>query len=163
MISPRTIVSVLCLACALACREAPQPGYVRLEGTSPPIADAPAARAHLLVFWATWCAPCRKETPQLQALANAPPEGLAVVVFSHDESMKQVSDYFGGEVDPAFNLRIDIGQEVARAFGVEVLPASVLIVEGRLVARFSGIREWDSHPMRKLLAKLMEQIPLSPK
>ncbi|MCY1076849.1 TlpA family protein disulfide reductase [Archangium lansingense] len=118
---------------------------------------APASRATLVVFWASWCAPCREETPQLRALAEAPPEGLAVVVFSHDEAMKAVEDFLGGPAEAALHLRLDEGEAAARAFGVDKLPTSFLVVEGRLVARFQGPREWNSRAMRRLLEKLIRE------
>lgn len=150
------LLVVLSLACASACRDAAQPPHIRLEGPSPRIEDAPPARAHLVVFWATWCEPCRRETPQLRALAAAPPEGLAVVVFSHDDDLKAVQDFFSGPPDPALHLRLDPGRSAARDFGVQTLPVSVLVADGRLVARFPGPREWDGPGMRRLLRKLLQ-------
>lgn len=144
------------LACAPGCREAPPPSWVRLEGASPRLEAAPATRAQLVVFWATWCEPCRRETPQLRALAANPPEGLAVVVFSHDDDDQAVRAFFGGPPEPALHLRLDPGRSAAEAFGVQALPVSFLVVDGRLVARFTGPREWDSPAMRKLLGKLLQ-------
>lgn len=155
--------AALVLFLVVACRQSPQPSYVRLEGPSPRVEHALTARAHLFVFWASWCAPCRKETPGLLALAHEPPTGLAVVVFSHDDQMKAVEGFFGGEPDPALHLRLDSGHEVARSFGVESLPASILTVEGQLVARFSGPQEWNSSGTRNLLGKLIEEAGTKPR
>ncbi|WNZ65624.1 TlpA disulfide reductase family protein [Myxococcus sp. MxC21-1] len=79
-----------------ACKSEPPPAYVRLQGTAPTVADVPPSRALLIVFWASWCPPCRQETPQLVALAQAPPEDLQVVVFSHDETPQAVESFFKG-------------------------------------------------------------------
>lgn len=140
---------------AWACRSEPPPSYVRVEGAAPVLEDAPDARALLVVFWASWCPPCRRETPQLQALAEAPPEGLQVIVFSHDTDLAAVQSFFEGPPPPELRVRLDPGKQVAHSFGVELLPTSLLIVEGRLVARFPGPRDWDSRAMRRLLEKLM--------
>lgn len=140
------------------CRTEPPPSYLRVEGPAPALPGVPTSRATLVVFWASWCAPCREETPELRALAKAPPEGLAVVVFSHDTSMKAVEDFLGGPAEAALHLRLDEGEAAARAFGVDRLPASFLVVEGHLVARFQGPREWNSRAMRRLLEKLSRRI-----
>lgn len=147
-------LTLLLLVVMSGCRAEPPPSYLRVEGSAPALQGAPASRATLVVFWASWCAPCREETPQLRALAKAPPEGLAVVVFSHDEAMKTVEDFLGGPAEAALHLRLDEGEAAARAFGVDKLPTSFLVVEGRLVARFQGPREWNSRAMRRLLEKL---------
>ncbi|WP_306440882.1 TlpA disulfide reductase family protein [Myxococcus llanfairpwllgwyngyllgogerychwyrndrobwllllantysiliogogogochensis] len=142
------------LAMTWACRSDPPPSYVRIEGPAPIIADAPDSRALLVVFWASWCPPCRRETPQLRSLAESPPEGLQVIVLSHDTDLADVESYFEGPPPPEFRLRLDVGKQVAHAFGVELLPTSLLVVDGRLVARFPGPRDWDSRAMRRLLEKL---------
>ncbi|MFP2956634.1 TlpA family protein disulfide reductase [Myxococcus sp. 1LA] len=146
---------------AWACKREPPPAYIRLQGAAPMLADAPHARALLVVFWATWCPPCRQETPQLVALANAPPEGLEVVVFSHDETPQAVASFFEGPPPAPLHLRLDTDKQVGGAFSVEQLPVSFLLVDGRQVARFSGPREWDGGAMRRLLERLIREPPAS--
>jgi thioredoxin-like negative regulator of GroEL len=65
-----------------------------------------------------------------------------------------VREHFGGTPPPELGYRHDVGKRAAQAFGVEVLPAAFLVVDGRLVARFSGPREWGSRGMRRLLTRL---------
>ncbi|WP_246137183.1 TlpA family protein disulfide reductase [Myxococcus llanfairpwllgwyngyllgogerychwyrndrobwllllantysiliogogogochensis] len=121
------------------------------------LADAPGSHALLVVFWASWCPPCREETPQLLSLAESPPEGLRVVVFSHDADLKAVESFFEGPPPSELRLRLDVGEKVAREYGVEQLPTSILVVEGQLVARFPGPRDWDSRAMRRLLERLTRE------
>ncbi|QDE83439.1 TlpA family protein disulfide reductase [Myxococcus xanthus] len=144
-----------------ACKSEPPPAFVRLQGTAPTVADVPPSRALLIVFWASWCPPCRQETPQLVALAKAPPEDLQVVVFSHDETPQAVESFFKGPPPAPLHLRLDVDKRAGDAFGVNLLPVSVLLVDGRQVARFSGPREWDSSAMRRLLERLIREPPPS--
>ncbi|WP_426752106.1 TlpA family protein disulfide reductase [Myxococcus sp. Y35] len=142
-----------------ACKREPPPAYVRLQGPAPALDQAPSSRALLVVFWATWCPPCIQETPQLLALAKAPPEDLQVVVFSHDDSLHAVEGFFGGPAPAPLHLRLDANKQTGSAFGVEQLPVSFLLVDGRQVARFTGARDWDSREMRRLLEKLIHEAP----
>ncbi|RYZ35145.1 MAG: TlpA family protein disulfide reductase [Myxococcaceae bacterium] len=139
------------------CREAVPPAYVRLSGPAPTLAGVPAGGAQLLVFWAAWCPPCRQEAPGLRALASDPPEGLNVVTFGRDASLEEVSRFFDGRVPPELNLRLDEGAVATQALGAETLPTSILVVDGRLVARFTGPRSWDAPEMRRLLERLMKE------
>ncbi|WP_245767686.1 TlpA family protein disulfide reductase [Stigmatella erecta] len=139
------------------CQSESLPAYVRLGGQAPALASAPPSRAWLVVFWASWCPPCREETPALVKLAEAPPEGLRVVVFSHDAHLQAVEAFLGGPPAAGLHLRLDEGHAVARAFGVDALPASILVVDGHLTARFSGARDWDSRAMRRLLERLLQE------
>lgn len=157
-VSARAVAGLALLSVALGgCREEPSPGYVRLGGQAPPINGAPASRTLLVVFWATWCPPCRAETPSLRALAERPPASLSVVVLSQDRDMDAVRSFFGGDAPAAFHLRLDPGQRVAHSFSVNVLPAAVLVVDGRLVARVVGGQAWDSAGIRRLLERLISE------
>ena len=119
--------------------------------------------AVLIVFWATWCPPCREELPGLRALAKSPPSRMAILTFGEDEDETPVREFFGGAPPLELGYRRDIERRAANAFGVDVLPAAFLIVDGRLVARFSGPRDWNSREMRRLLAKLgSEASPSAP-
>jgi len=47
---------------------------------------ASGRRATLVNAWASWCGPCRRELPMLQALSvNLKPQGIGVVLVSVDE------------------------------------------------------------------------------
>lgn len=143
------------LAAALACAERPPPPYTRVEGPAP--AALGASGPVLVVFWATWCGPCVEELPALRALAKDPPAGIRLVTFGEDEDEAPVRALLGGEPPRELGYRADADGRAAAAFGVSVLPASFLVVGGRLVARFDGPREWNSPEMRRLLARLASE------
>jgi peroxiredoxin len=64
--------------------EAPAYAAATLQGDTVSLASLRGSVV-LLNFWATWCAPCRYETPYLQSLAEAhEAEGLRVVGVSMD-------------------------------------------------------------------------------
>ena len=98
--------------------------------------------SRLVNFWATWCAPCRREIPLLKQLQTEKPEkGLQVIGIAVD-FMEDVRAY---AEDAQFNYPVLVGQEdaikVAEASGVEFigLPFTMIISpDGTLVATHMG-------------------------
>jgi thiol-disulfide isomerase/thioredoxin len=88
-------------------------------------------------FWATWCAPCRREMPLLQRLVHAyRGEGLMIVGIAVD-FRTAVADYVGRQpVDYPLLIGEDSGLAAAEQFGMQmVLPFSVFAdASGRIIA-----------------------------
>jgi thiol-disulfide isomerase/thioredoxin len=142
-------------AVALACADGERPSYTRIEGRAPAMVNR--GGAILVVFWATWCPPCREELPALRALARDPPAAMAFVTFGEDQDEATVREFFAGAPPSELGFVHDRDGRAATAFGVDVLPAAFLVVDGRLIARFSGPRDWNTRGMRRLLAKLVAE------
>jgi thiol-disulfide isomerase/thioredoxin len=96
-------------------------------------------RGHPLIinFWATWCAPCRREMPLLQQLRHSyRADGLQVVGIAVD-FRSAVADYVRRQpVDYPLLIGEDAGLAAAEQFGMQtVLPFSVFAdAGGRIVA-----------------------------
>jgi len=101
----------------------------------------------VLNFWATWCAPCVREMPALDRLtAEVEGDGIRVLTVSEDRKGGPVVRKFF-KVNGIKNLPmlVDIKQGLLRAFGIRVLPTTVLVGrDGREVARMVGVHEWDT-------------------
>ena len=151
----RAVVSIAFLACGLvSCGDGPTPTYLRLSGLAPSLPATPGPVV-LVSFWATWCPPCREETADLTALAASSPGRLKVMTVSQDSDMETVERFLDGPPDAGLNLVLDADRTLAEAFGVRALPVSILVVDGRLVARFEGARDWNAGNMRRLLERLI--------
>jgi thiol-disulfide isomerase/thioredoxin len=91
----------------------------------------------IINFWATWCAPCRREIPMLQQLRHAyAGEGLEVVGVAVD-FRSAVSDYVRrGAIDYPLLIGEDRGLAAAEQFGMDtVLPFSVFAdAQGQVIA-----------------------------
>jgi len=94
----------------------------------------------LVNFWATWCPPCRKEMPDLDALAKEyAKQGLVVVGLSDEEPA--VVTAFLAKQTYTYPILLDAGHKVAAEFGVEGIPKSfVYDREGKLVAQSIDMR-----------------------
>ena len=158
------LLCALCLGLLVwGCRQDATPPYTRLSGPAPLLGNSARARANLVVFWASWCKPCRDETPSLRRLAAAPPAGMEVVVVGEDPTFDNVRGFFGGSPPPEWSFRLDDRQVLLEAFRADKLPVAFLVVDGQLVAGFKGVRDWMSGSMQDLLKRLIaESRPSAP-
>ena len=94
----------------------------------------------LVNFWATWCPPCRKEMPDLDALYRRfAAKGFVVLGISDEE--KQKVEPFIREHKVTFPVLLDPGRKVNDAFVVEGIPKSfVYDRDGKLVAQSIDMR-----------------------
>jgi thiol-disulfide isomerase/thioredoxin len=95
----------------------------------------------LLDFWATWCVPCRKVMPELQALHDKyATRGLSVVGISIDEGGPAKVTKFVSSKKFTYRIAVDDGKTPAwDAFRVKAIPAAYLLDrEGRIVAQWLG-------------------------
>ena len=112
----------------------------------------------LLNFWATWCAPCRKEMPMLDALeAEFGGEDFAVVTVATGRNSAQgIRRFFEEVAVTRLPILLDPGQELAREMGVFGLPITVILDrEGREIARLRGEADWASDSARAIVAALV--------
>lgn len=83
----------------------------------------------LLNIWATWCPPCRKEMPDLQALHDRySPEGLRVVGVSvdaagTDEAVQQFLEEYG----VTYTILRDPSDRISSVFMTQGVPVTILI------------------------------------
>jgi len=108
----------------------------------------------LVNLWASWCAPCVKELPTLDALSlrkGAP----AVIAVSEDVGERTSVDAFLKEHGIG-NLESWRDPEMAMtsALGVQVLPTTVYYdASGREVWRYVGDLDWTGEEASRLLAE----------
>jgi peroxiredoxin len=102
--------------------------------------EALRGKVVLLNFWATWCPPCRKEMPDMEALYRRfQKKGLVVLAVSDEERETVVG--FLAKQNYTFPILLDPGRKVNDAFGVEGIPKSFIFdAEGKLVAQAIDMR-----------------------
>lgn len=95
----------------------------------------------LLDFWATWCAPCRREMPNIAKLhRELESKGLAVVAVNVAEKPEVVSAFM---TKNAYDLTVllDPDGKVASLYGANALPTLVVIDrEGNVASHLIGLR-----------------------
>jgi peroxiredoxin len=110
-----------------------------LQGKTWSLADL-RGKIVLLNFWATWCPPCRKEMPDLEALSKQfKAHGLVVLAVSDEEPGKVVP--FIKEHGFTYPILLDPGNKVHTAYLVEGIPHTfVYNREGKIAAQSIDMR-----------------------
>lgn len=112
----------------------------------------------LLHFWATWCAPCRKEMPLLYHLdKELSSEGLKIICVNVDHGEEQAVQVFMQETSPGFQTLLDPERVVRDQYEVRALPTSYLIGgDGKIIGRLIGEREWDRDATLSLFRRIVD-------
>ena len=137
--------------------ELPAIKFVDAKGEAKTLADW-KGRTVLLNLWATWCAPCRKEMPDLDKLqAELGGDKFEVIALGIDRGGVKAAEKFLEQVAAKrLALYVDSTAKMAGDLRVIGLPATLLIdADGREVGRLLGPAEWASDEAKALIRSVM--------
>ena len=86
-------------------------------------------RGHVVFvnLWASWCAPCRSETPDLEKLfVSDRAKGLVVLGIDQGESAS-AAGAFAHEMHLSYPILLDEDQQYGRAYAAVGLPTSLVV------------------------------------
>lgn len=108
----------------------------------------------LLNLWATWCAPCVREMPTLDALAVREAGKLQVLTISQDlEGAAKVRPFFERAKFKALQPYLDTDVAFSTGYGVN-LPTTILYdSQGKEVWRVSGDMDWAGDTAARWIAE----------
>ena len=113
----------------------------------------------IINFWATWCAPCKKEMPSLNSLAqNMKYEDIQIITIASGRNSKEAIDGFFDD-NNLVNLKKyrDPRGRIAVKYGVTALPTTVVInPTGLEIGRIIGDIDWDTADVHSFFKKLLE-------
>jgi thiol-disulfide isomerase/thioredoxin len=110
----------------------------------------------LVNFWATWCVPCIKELPTLDALAARDADKLQVVLVNEDLAGTRVVAPFL-QKHPLKNVKpwLDTANALMVPTKVASLPTTILYdADGKEVLRVARDLDWTGPEAKALLAQV---------
>ncbi len=113
----------------------------------------------LVNFWATWCAPCRKEMPDLNALQKelGGDHFEVLTIATGRNSPEGIKKFFAEAGVDSLPRHQDPRQSLAAQMGVFGLPITVILdPDGREIARLRGDAKWDSDSAKAIINALIK-------
>jgi thiol-disulfide isomerase/thioredoxin len=133
----------------------PAPDTEILDADDEPATLAQASGQPLLVnLWASWCAPCVKELPTLDALAAKKGAPKVVIVAQEMAERPSIEAFLDKHGIANLESWRDTKMALSGALGVQVMPTTIYYDSaGREVWRYVGDLDWSGEEAARLLAE----------
>ena len=110
----------------------------------------------ILNFWATWCAPCKKEMPSLDKLSEEYPEILIYPINLEKPNQDKTQKFFTDLEISKLKIYFDPKFSLVRSFNMRGVPTSILINKnGQEFGRIIGEVDFFDKSFIDLLKKYL--------
>ena len=137
-------------------KPAPDVTFTNPDGGEIELADFKGVPT-LINLWASWCAPCVKELPTLDKLAERYEKDgdLGIIAVSQDSAPQgSVVAFLDKLKVPRLAAYHDSKMALSGALGIEVMPTTIFYdAQGKEVWRYVGDLDWSGAEAAKLLAE----------
>ena len=108
----------------------------------------------MINFWATWCAPCRREMPSLEKLTFELPEIKVYAINMEKPNKLKAQDFFKFIGVLSLDIYFDPELKLVKQFKMRGLPTSILIdKDGKEFGRIVGEVDFVDKEFIELLKK----------
>ena len=111
-------------------------------------------RVVIVVFWASWCEPCKVELPALDKLHKKFRGKLTVIGVNVDENLNDAKTFLKDH-PVGFDLVYDKGQKNATDLGIEKMPTSFILAKGKITKIHEAFRAGDEKKIEEHVKKLL--------
>lgn len=139
-------------------RKMPNVHIKTLDGESVNTSELKYEGPLIISFWATWCAPCKKELNSINEVYKqwVDSTGVTLIAISVDDekTKNSVLTYVNGN-SWEFEVWLDVNGDLKRALGVNNIPHTfVLDVYGNIVKSYVGYSPGQEEELYKYLLEL---------
>jgi len=136
-------------------KEAPDITLTAVSGKPIRMADL-KGHVVLLDFWASWCIPCRRSFPEVDALnRELQPKGLTVIAVNVDEQQKNAYTFLE-QYPHTMTVAFDTKGAAAQAFDLQAMPSSMILDRhGRIRFTHEGYTDKTIAQFRSEVLQLM--------
>jgi cytochrome c biogenesis protein CcmG/thiol:disulfide interchange protein DsbE len=116
-----------------------------------------AGKVVVLDFWASWCTPCRRSFPWLNAMHEKyAGQGLVIVGVNLDIAQSDAAKFLE-EYPAEFAIVYDENKALARQYEVVAMPSSYIIDrDGQVAARHMGFKVKQQDDYEALIVKALQ-------
>jgi thiol-disulfide isomerase/thioredoxin len=117
-------------------------------------------RGHVVMlnFWASWCAPCRKEMPLLDELHQRYQSAGFILYGVNVEPDPTAGDKLVKDLGVSFPVLYDTDSATSRAYRIDAMPTTVVIDRDGVVRYVNrGYRSGDEEKYRKQVKELIRE------
>lgn len=112
-----------------------------------------------LDFWASWCVPCRKSFPWMNAMQKAYGERGLVVIAVNVDTERRDADRFLFAVPAEFQVLYDPAGALAQRYRLAGMPSAFIIDrDGRLVVHHEGFTRDSPRTEEAEIQQLLAQM-----
>ncbi len=133
------------------------PAFSRPPVVGPTVLSTESAKGKVLIvdFWATYCKPCEKEFPKLQAMADRHGGNVLVYGLSEDESTEGIAA-FVKKTGVRFPIGWDQGNAISQRYKLEKMPTSY-VIDRKGIIRFvhGGYTEGEEEEIARQVDELL--------
>ncbi|WNC73014.1 redoxin family protein [Thalassotalea psychrophila] len=153
----RISLTVLCLLISVGSHAQESSNSVSSKAQLQQLLDANKGKVIYLDFWASWCIPCRKSFPWMNAMeAKYAKQGFKVITVNVDVE-KTLADDFLQENPANFSVIYDPKGAVAKEFKLKGMPSSYMINKlGKPVSAHVGFYNDKKDEYEAEIIKLLE-------
>jgi thiol-disulfide isomerase/thioredoxin len=133
------LVVFLYIVFSLLCQKVVNAQSINAKKQLEQVIEVNQGKVVYLDFWASWCGPCRKSFPWMNAMqAKYQAQGFKVISINLDAD-KALAQQFLKKNKANFSVIYDPEGTIAKTFDIQGMPTSVLINKsGKIVIKHSG-------------------------
>jgi thiol-disulfide isomerase/thioredoxin len=166
----RTVTSLVAAFVALAAAPAapvlaagaaagPAPDFVLDSNTGKPLKlSGFKGQVVMINFWATWCGPCRKEMPLLDAIYKQYKDKSFTLLSVNVEPDPKLANDWLKKTPVSFPVLYDVKSDVSNLYKVAVMPSSIFVdKKGNLRSIHRGYKDGDENDYMNSIRMLMRE------